>query len=100
MLLDSLLPAVWRPSLVRLTHSIDKLGGEVELLEVGAGALEVGEFHLGIFAGEDDAVGIAVEGGEDGVADVRANPMVQRGEPGAPRFAVWLRAMIVRRNNS
>jgi len=39
------------------------------LLEGGAGALEVGEFHLGIFTGEDDAVGIAVEGGEDGIAD-------------------------------
>ena len=39
------------------------------MVEGGAGALEVGEFHLGIFAGEDDAVGIAVEGGEDGIAD-------------------------------
>ena len=38
-------------------------------MEGGAGALEVGEFHLGIFAGGDDAVGIAVEGGEDGIAD-------------------------------
>jgi hypothetical protein len=38
----------------------------VELLEGGASSLEVGEFHLRIFAGEDDAVGVAVEGGEDG----------------------------------
>ncbi|MGC1782325.1 MAG: hypothetical protein WA708_07395 [Acidobacteriaceae bacterium] len=39
------------------------------MLEGVAGALEVGELHPGIFAGEDDAVGIAVEGGEDGIAD-------------------------------
>ncbi len=38
-------------------------------MEGGAGALEVAEFHFGIFAGEDDAVGVAVEGGEDGIAD-------------------------------
>ena len=41
----------------------------MELLEGGAGSLQVGEFHLGIFAGEDDAIGIALEGGEDGIAD-------------------------------
>jgi hypothetical protein len=41
----------------------------VELLEGGAGSLEVGEFHLRIFTGEDDAVGVALEGGEDGIAD-------------------------------
>jgi hypothetical protein len=39
------------------------------LVESEAGALEVGEFHPRIFAGEDDAVGIALEGGEDGIAD-------------------------------
>ena len=38
-------------------------------MEGGAGALEVGSFHPGIFAGEDDVVGVAVEGGEDGIAD-------------------------------
>jgi hypothetical protein len=37
----------------------------VELLEGGAGSLEVGEFHLRIFTGGDDAVGVAVEGGAD-----------------------------------
>ena len=36
------------------------LGGQLELVEGGAGALEVGEFHPRIFAGEDDAVGIAL----------------------------------------
>jgi hypothetical protein len=45
------------------------LAGEVELLEGGAGSLEVGEFHLGIFAGEDDAVVMAVEGSKDGIAN-------------------------------
>jgi hypothetical protein len=37
------------------------LGGEVELSEGGAGSFEVSEFHLGIFAGEDDAIGTAME---------------------------------------
>jgi hypothetical protein len=37
----------------------------VELLEGGAGSVEVGEFHPRIFSGEDDAVGVAVEGGAD-----------------------------------
>jgi len=41
----------------------------VELLEGGAGSLEVGEFHLRIFTGEDDAIGTAMEGGKDGIAD-------------------------------
>jgi hypothetical protein len=41
----------------------------VELLEGVAGVLQVGSFHLGIFTGEDDAVGIALEGGEDGIAN-------------------------------
>ena len=53
-------------------------------MEGGAGALEVGEFHLGIFAGEDDAVGIALEGGEDGIAKVKTNPMSQRRDMGHP----------------
>src|SRR6185312_3639689 len=35
----------------------------------GAGALEVGEFHLGILTGEDDAIGAALERGDDGIAD-------------------------------
>ena len=38
-------------------------------MEGGAGAVEVGEFHPRIFTGEDDAVGIALEGGEDGIAN-------------------------------
>ena len=38
-------------------------------MEGGAGSFEVGEFHLRIFTGEDDAIGTAVEGGEDGIAD-------------------------------
>ncbi len=45
------------------------LGEEAELLEGGAGSLEVGEFHPRIFTREDDAVGIALEGGKDGIAD-------------------------------
>ncbi len=47
----------------------------MELLEGGAGSLEVGEFHLGIFAGEDDAVGRALAvGGLGGDVDVDAGP--------------------------
>ena len=33
------------------------------------GTLEVGEFHLRIFAGEDDVLGSTLGGGEDGIAD-------------------------------
>jgi hypothetical protein len=47
----------------------DHISGRAELLEGGAGSFEVGEFHLRIFTGEDDAIGTAVEGGEDGIAD-------------------------------
>jgi hypothetical protein len=51
----------------------------VVLLEGGEGSFEVGEFHLRIFAGEDDAVGIALEGGEDGIADAVGRALAVRG---------------------
>jgi hypothetical protein len=54
------------------------------LVEGEAGALEVGKFHPRIFAGEDDAVGIALEGGEDGIAKVKTNPMSQERDMGHP----------------
>ena len=73
--------------MVRLNRVFDWLGGEVELLEGGAGALEVGEFHLGIFAGEDDAVGIALEGGEDGIADAVGRALAVGGLGGSTETA-------------
>jgi hypothetical protein len=47
----------------------DRVSGDAELLEDGAGSLEVGEFHLRIFTGEDDAIGTAMEGDKDGITD-------------------------------
>lgn len=41
-----------------------------DLAQGVAGGGEIGEPHLGVFAGENDAVGAGVEGGADGLADV------------------------------
>ena len=53
-------------------------------MEGGAGALEVGEFHPRIFAGEDDAVGIALEGGEDGIANAIGGALAVGGRTNFP----------------
>jgi hypothetical protein len=59
----------------------------VELLEGGAGSFEAGEFHLRIFAGEDDAVRSTMEGGDDGIADTVGRALAVSGLGGSTETA-------------
>ncbi|MGC2249351.1 MAG: hypothetical protein WA626_01675 [Acidobacteriaceae bacterium] len=79
------------------------------MVEGGAGSLQVGEFHLVIFTGEDDAVGIALDGiadavgralavgGLDGDVDVDAGPEQSVGAAEAGAGTLGFAKNIIRR---
>ena len=56
-------------------------------MEGGAGSFEVGQLHLRIFAGEDDAIGTSMEGGENGIADAVGRALAVGGLGGSTETA-------------